>query len=105
MFFKKDWINWYMPFHIFHFAKKSLLKILVDSGFKVDRANCYTPPTWWISSLMVRLFDHYGKPNKNVTKWWHYLLLPFIMSALLPYEKLMRGHEGDCLCVIAKSEM
>ena len=105
MFFKKHWINWYMPFHVFHFAKKSLLKILVDSGFKVDRVNCYTPPTWWVSSVMVRLFDQYGRPNTKVTKWWHYLLLPFITIILLPWEKLRGNQGGDCLCVIATSEM
>ncbi len=103
MIFKKYWINWYMPFHIFHFTKRSILNILIDCGFKVERVSCYTPPTWWISSVMVRLFDRYGQPNKKLNKWWYYLILPFISAVLIYYEKSRANQDSDCLCVVATS--
>jgi 2-polyprenyl-3-methyl-5-hydroxy-6-metoxy-1,4-benzoquinol methylase len=101
-YFKKHWINWYMPFHIFHFTKRALLKNLEDSSFRAEKVFFYTPPTWWINSAMVKLFNQYGKPNTKVNKWWHYLLVPFISIGLILFERLWRKQEGDCLCVLAK---
>ena len=103
-YFKNKWINWYMPFHIFHFTKRSLLKSLDAAGFKTQRALTYTPSSWWISSLMVKLFDKEGAPNPRVNRWWHFLLMPFVSLVLSVYEKLFGTLEGDCLCVVATAK-
>jgi len=31
--FGTSWINWHVPFHIFHFSPKTLRELLADTGF------------------------------------------------------------------------
>lgn len=99
--FGKNWANWYVPLHLFHFTPEALWTMLDEAGFGVVRTVEYTPPSWWLNSLMVNLFSIPGIRNDKVAAWWHQPLYPLLLPFLAAADKLNPGL-GDCQCVLAK---
>ena len=96
------WINWYMPFHIFHFTEMSLRLVLERSGFVVERVIDYTPPYSWLGSVIVHWFDRYGVPNRKAGAWWHQLLFPLLVPLLAVTDRVSAPGTGDYLCSVAR---
>lgn len=42
----RNWINWHVPFHISHFSKDVLRRILNDSGYQIEKFYTKTPNLW-----------------------------------------------------------
>ncbi len=100
--FGRYWINWYVPFHIFHFTPASLRKILLRSGFTLEHTFDYTPPSWFLASLMGKKISQYSFSNVSTATWWHYLIFPFLAPLLNVIDSGSAPGTGDCLCAIAR---
>lgn len=44
--FLSKWINWHIPYHIHHFNKKTLTKLLLKNGYKLKGISTVTPNLW-----------------------------------------------------------
>jgi len=102
--FGKYWINWHVPFHIFHFSKNTLAKILKGSGFKIIKEKPQSPSLWLAQSIIARLFSKPNKQTKYLRKTSLVATLMIFIRFLL-FSFLWIGNflnKGDCLVVIAK---
>lgn len=62
--FGRCWINWHVPFHIFHYNLKSFERLCFQSGWKVIRCKSTTPNLWTLlqfKSLVIK--GRMGVPN------------------------------------------
>ncbi|MBI3506775.1 MAG: class I SAM-dependent methyltransferase [Proteobacteria bacterium] len=51
-----DWINWHVPFHIVHFTRVRLTRLLEEEGFAVREARNVTPALWVAQTAIARLW-------------------------------------------------
>ena len=88
--------DWHVPFHIFHFSKNTLSKILNNNGFKITKETQQSPSLWLTQSIISRLFGKPNRPTKHLRKaalvaplmiFIRFLLFPFLCisaSGVLP---------------------
>ena len=102
--FRRSWINWHVPFHLFHFSGKTLTQLLERSGFEITELKCATPSHWMSSSIVAALFARRGRKTR-------YLRSPFLVGCLMLFCRfvlfplLWVGNFtscGDCLVVVGK---
>ena len=101
--FGRSWINWHVPFHIFHFSPNTLRQLLTATGFTRIEVRQITPSLWVAQSLIACFFSKKGK------KTWQ-LRNPFLTIFLILFARLflfpalwlgnLSGH-GDCLLAVA----
>ena len=105
--FGRYWINWHAPFHIVHFSRDTLAKLLREEGFTGIKLREVTPSLWVASSIIVRLFASKGKPTRQLRN-------PFLLFGLMLVSRLVlcpvlylcnRRGRGDCLVASASSEL
>jgi hypothetical protein len=103
-FFGRYWINWHVPFHIVHFTRDTLVKMLQRSGFEIQEERQESPSLWIAQSIIARLFAKPGLPTwqlrNPVLVGVLIILIRCVFFPLLWLENLL-GH-GDCLVVVAK---
>lgn len=100
--FKREWINWYVPYHIFHHTKESTTIALSLAGFQTNNSITYTPPSWWLNSLILKWSKDKPKweGRKRVYPWW--LPLFYMPTCIyLWWIERKRSDAGDCLCLVA----
>ena len=102
--FNKYWINWHVPFHIFHFSKETLFNLLKETGFQIVSEKQKSPSLWMAQSVIARLF---AKPGHTTKQFRNPLLVGFLMVIIrfLLFPLLWAGNlsgRGDCLVVVAK---
>jgi len=51
--FGAEWINWHVPYHITHFQRAALLRLLDDSGFTAASLRDVTPALWAAQSAIA----------------------------------------------------
>jgi 2-polyprenyl-3-methyl-5-hydroxy-6-metoxy-1,4-benzoquinol methylase len=102
--FKKYWINWHVPFHIFHFSKKTLSTLLKETGFEIVEEKQKSPSLWLAQTFIARLF---AKPGRTTIQMRNpflvaslMLIIRFFLFPLLWVGNL--SERGDCLLVLAK---
>ena len=102
--FGRAWINWHVPFHLFHFSGKTLAQLLERSGFEITELKCATPSHWMSSSIVAAISAKQGRKNR-------YLRSPLLVACLMLFCRfvlfpfLWVGNLsgcGDCLVVEAK---
>jgi len=104
--FGKYWINWHVPFHIFHFSERSLKLLLEKSGFRIKCIRYETPGLWVSQSIIARLLSKKGEPTRHLRN--PYLiggLMGIVRFILFPF--LWLGNVfgwGDCVIVMAVKE-
>jgi SAM-dependent methyltransferase len=101
--FGRSWINWHVPFHLFHFSAKSLRQVLAEEGFEQIQVSQISPALWVAESFITFLFAKEGRKN-------HQLRNPFLTAFLMLLARFVlfpalwlgnrRGH-GDCLLAVA----
>ena len=102
--FGRYWINWHVPFHIFHFSQKTLAKLLKETGFKIIEEKQKSPSIWMAQSLIARLCAKHGYATTQMRKTFLIASLILIIRFLL-FFLLWVGNtsgRGDCLLVVAK---
>jgi 2-polyprenyl-3-methyl-5-hydroxy-6-metoxy-1,4-benzoquinol methylase len=102
--FGRYWINWHVPFHIFHFSQKTLTNRLKETGFEIQEIRQESPALWVVHSIIVRLFAQFGRPTKQLRN-------PFLVGGVLILIRIFffpllwlgnRWGRGDCLVVVAQ---
>lgn len=99
-----SWINWHVPFHLFHFSSKTLRQLLHRPGFEITRLRNVTPSHWVAQSIVAAIFARPGRQTRQ-------LRLPLLVASLMIFCRFvlfpflwlgnLTGH-GDCLVVVAK---
>lgn len=100
-YFKEQWINWYVPLHFFHFTLESLQNILTSTGYRLLKSIDYTPPSWWLNSVLLKIMPFRDTRNKNLFAWWTPMLYPLLVPYVTISDIRDPGH-GDCLCILAQ---
>jgi hypothetical protein len=102
--FGRSWLNWHAPFHISHFAPKTLTRLLGEAGFTTIEMKQITPALWFAQSLIVYLFSAKGKKTwqlrNPVLTVLFMAMARFLLFPLLWWEN--RRGRGDCLLVVAQ---
>lgn len=102
--FGRHWINWHVPYHLVHFSRRSLERVLGRAGFEVFAAGQATPALWVTQSIIAALFARPGRPTAALRR-------PFLVMALmilargLGFPTLWLGNRlgrGDCLVARAR---
>lgn len=99
--FGRAWVNWHAPFHIVHFDRLTLAKLLREAGFQVIAVENVTPALWAAQSAIVAAFP--GKPKMlrsapvvaALTLLSRFVLFPLLWLG-------NRADRGDCLVVKAR---
>ena len=100
----KYWINWYVPFHLFHFSRKTLSKLLERSNFEITELRYETPSHWVSQSILASMFARPGRQTSQLRSpplvaalmmFCRFVLFPFLWVGNLT-------GRGDCLVVVAK---
>jgi SAM-dependent methyltransferase len=100
--FGRSWINWHVPFHISHFNRGTLRRLLEDVGYTNVEVRQITPALWVANSIVARFFAVEGKKSKQLRNpFLTLLLMLFARSVLFPILWLGNrlGH-GDCLLAV-----
>lgn len=101
--FGRSWINWHVPFHIFHFSSKTLRQLLAQAGFEQIEVSQITPALWVAESFIAFFFAKEGRKNRQLRN-------PFLTAALMFIARFVffpalelgnRRERGDCLLAVA----
>jgi SAM-dependent methyltransferase len=102
--FGRFWVNWHVPYHLWHFSPLTLQAVLEQAGYEVTAQHTYTPALWLAQSLCVKLGSRPGRSNRmmrsapvvvGLTLLGRAMVLPF-------FRHLDRALAGDCLVVTAR---
>jgi SAM-dependent methyltransferase len=102
--FRRNWINWHVPFHISHFSESSLRQLLGQSGYNNVDVRQITPALWVTQSAIAWLFAKPGQKTKQLRN--PFMTLVFMVTArFLGFPILWLGNRigrGDCLVAIGR---
>jgi hypothetical protein len=101
--FGSSWINWHVPFHIFHFTPKTLRKLLADAGFQRVEIRQITPSLWVAQSFIAWCFARKGIKTRQLRNPFLTVLLMLFAKVFL-FPALWLGNRlgrGDCLLAVA----
>jgi hypothetical protein len=102
--FGRSWVNWHVPYHLWHFSPATLKEVLKQAGYEIASLQTYTPALWMAQSLCVSLAARQGRSNRvmrsapvaaGLTLMARTLILPW-------FRHLNRELAGDCLIVTAR---
>lgn len=101
--FGRSWINWHVPFHLFHFSPKTLRQLLAEAGFAQIQVSQVTPALWVAESFITCLFASQGRKNRQLR---NALLTASLMllARFVLFPALWLGNRsgrGDCLLAVA----
>lgn len=103
--FGRAWINWHVPYHLWHFSPRTLEEVLARAGLRLTEIKSFTPALWLAQSFCLRLGERTGGPNRAMRSA---PLLAGVMLAsrlLLPFfSRADRRLRGDCLVANARVE-
>ena len=100
--FGRHWINWHVPYHLWHFTPETLRGLITSTGFSLVAMKTFTPSLWLAQSLWGRM-GRAGRANQPMPSP---LVLAGLMLAgrafILPWgREADRQGRGDCLIVRA----
>jgi glycosyltransferase involved in cell wall biosynthesis/SAM-dependent methyltransferase len=102
--FGRRWINWHTPFHICHFDRRTLRRVIERAGFEVLEERQETPALWSTQSVLTGLTAKPGQPTLGLRN-------PLLVASLMLAARLVlfplswwlnRNDQGDCLIVTAR---
>jgi hypothetical protein len=99
----RSWINWHVPFHIFHFSPDTLRQLLAEMGYTRIEVRQITPALWVAQSLIAYLFAKEGAKTRQLRSPFWTLFLMLIARFIL-FPALWLGNRlgrGDCLLAVA----
>lgn len=101
--FGRSWINWHVPFHIFHFSGVTLRRTLEEAGYAQIEVRQITPALWFAQSLIAYFFATKGKKNRQLRNPFLTLfIMLFARFVLFPVLWLAnKCGRGDCLLTVA----
>jgi SAM-dependent methyltransferase len=101
--FGPSWINWHVPFHIFHFSPDTLRQLLSEAGYAGIELRQITPSLWVAQSLIAYWFAKQGTKTRQLrnTFWTLFFMM---LARFLLFPALWLGNRlgcGDCLLAVA----
>ncbi len=102
--FGRAWVNWHVPFHLWHFSPATLEAVLARAGYEVAALDTLSPAVWMAQSLCVSLAAREGRSNRVMRSAPVAAGLTLLARAMvLPwFRHLNRDRTGDCLIVRAR---
>lgn len=102
--FGRNWINWHVPFHLWHFSPGTLKEILAGTGFRLQEIKSFTPALWLAQSLCVRSCSKAGRVNRLMRSAPVVagLMLAARLMILPFFSRTDRRLRGDCLVARAR---
>lgn len=104
--FGRYWINWHVPFHLFHFSRDTLGELLRVCGFELKSVKYATPSHWVSQSILAAIFARPGQQTRQLRS-------PILVASLMIFCRAflfpilwvgnLTGH-GDCLVVVGKKD-
>ena len=52
--FGNNWVNWHLPYHLWHFDQQTLASLLQSEGFAIRRLRTVSPGEWALLSTRMR---------------------------------------------------
>jgi len=103
--FGRAWINWHVPFHLWHFSSNTLQELLSLANFSIITIKTFTPALWVTQSICLRASRPEGGRNKLIRCAPLVALMTLIIKLLvLPFfHNINRRMAGDCLIVVAQA--
>ena len=101
--FGRYWINWHVPFHIFHFSPNSLRQLLADTGYAHIEKSEITPSLWVAQSLIASFFARKGQKTRQLRNPFLTVLF-MVFARFLLFPVLWLGNRigrGDCILAVA----
>ena len=102
--FGRAWVNWHVPYHLWHFSPATLQGVLELAGYELTGLQTFSPALWLAQSLCVSLGARQGRSNRvmrsapvaaGLTLLARVMVLPW-------FRHLNRSLTGDCLIVTAR---
>ncbi|MGB7912380.1 MAG: class I SAM-dependent methyltransferase [Desulfobaccales bacterium] len=104
--FGRAWINWHVPYHLWHFSPRTLEAVLARAGLRLTEVKSFTPALWLAQSCCLRLGQRTGGRNRAMRS--APLLAAMMLAArllVLPFfSRADRRLRGDCLVASARVE-
>ena len=104
--FGRAWINWHVPYHLWHFSPRTLEAVLARAGLRLMKVKSFTPALWLAQSCCLRLDPRTGGRNRAMRS--APLLAAMMLAArllVLPFfSRADRRLRGDCLVASARVE-
>ena len=104
--FGRAWVNWHVPYHLWHFSPRTLEAVLARAGLRLTEVKSFTPALWLAQSCCLRLGQRTGGRNRAMRS--APLLAAMMLAArllVLPFfSRADRRLRGDCLVASARVE-
>ncbi len=103
--FGRAWINWHVPFHLWHFSSKTLQELLASANYSIIDMKTFTPALWLTHSIGIKLSKKDGGLNKLIRCAPFVALMTLTIRLLfLPFfHNINHQVAGDCFIIIAKT--
>jgi len=103
--FGRAWVNWHVPFHLWHFSSQTLQELLDSANFSIIDNKTFTPALWVTHSICLKLSRQEGGRNRLIRCAPFIALMTLSIKLLvLPfYHNINRRMAGDCLIIVAQS--
>ena len=102
--FGRAWVNWHVPYHLWHFTPATLTRLLHQAGFEVTELITLTPAVWLAQSLWLALASRPGGHNRLIrtAPGTAALMLAARLFILPWFRQAHRQGRGDCLVLTAR---
>jgi len=102
--FGRAWVNWHVPFHLWHFAPKTLQRLLDSAHFRTLNIKTFTPALWVTQSIYLKLSRREGGRNRLIRCAPLIALMTLTIKLFSPpfFYNINRQMAGDCLLIVAK---
>lgn len=102
--FGRAWINWHVPYHLWHLTAPDLERLLRDAGFAEISIRTETPALWLAQSIAVWLRARPSRPTRALRNLMVMAPLTLLLRCLFfPLLWLAdRAGRGDCLIATAR---
>ena len=104
--FGRAWINWHVPFHLWHFSPRTLKEVLARAGFRLSGMQSFTPSLWLALSWCAGRGSRAGqvKRLRRSAPAVAGLMLAARLMVLPFFFRANRRLRGDCLTATARLE-
>jgi len=104
--FGRGWVNWHVPFHLWHFSPRTLRMVMTRAGFRRTEVKTFTPALWLAQSFCIRRGSRAGRANRLMrsTPVVAGLMLAARLLVLPWFFRADRRLRGDCLVATARME-
>jgi 2-polyprenyl-3-methyl-5-hydroxy-6-metoxy-1,4-benzoquinol methylase len=83
--FRRNWINWHIPYHLHHFNYKGFKTFAEQNGYRVIRKMTITPTIWTV--LQLQAVQQFAVPGRTSSIWKVKSDSECSTSNLIPKEK------------------